>query len=301
MLKIKDNCVYPNDMYKIIDYELIIPNILINHDYIIHTRIHPNILSPYMIQRGATYSKLLYKVLKNGMTLREFINKNKDSHKHTTIRNTIRNTILPQHKLIINPIEIMLQIIDAYEYIQSNNSIFPVFSINPDYIWIQYDVSGKQTAHIINIIENNQLDVCEYCINSDKKYWPPEILGKYNHVMYNDNSNSEKIILKLNKKSSSIVARDYSRKSTIGSVYSIGLVLYFITFRKDPFEEHRLHEDDTPDFTGINKNNNFIKIIKFATITDLVERPTILDLKEYIIHTMVSKYTISRYLKCFNI
>jgi len=306
-MKINDNSVHSTDMYKTIDYEVIIPNSIMNDcsNFHVHEKvnIHPNILSPYSIKRGINQTTLLYKVFKNGMTLREFINLKPS-------RSTLRSTILTNSKRSMKPIEIILQLITAYEYMLSTNMVLPSFSINPDYIWIQYDESGKQHVLVINVFENILMDKCDYCINSNKSYWSPETLGKYSHMMYysDNSSNSEKINeFKINlkskiKKSSSVIARDYSRNSTFGSVYSIGLILYFMTLHKDPFDDHRLHEDDSPDFTDMiknNKNNDLIKIIKFATITDVVDRPTLVEFKEFIIHTMVNKY--SRYFNCFNI
>ena len=302
-MKFNDNSVHSTDMYKTIDHEVIIPNSVMNNcsNFHVYEKIntHPNILLPYSIQRGINQTTLLYKVFKNGMTLREFINKKPS-------RSTLRNTILTNSKHSIKPLEIILQLISAYEYMLSNNMVLPCFSMNPDYIWIQYDESGKQQVLVINVFENILMDKCDYCVNSNKNYWSPETLGKYNHIMYysDNSSNSEKINeFKINlkskiKKSSSVVARDYSRNSTIGSVYSLGLILYFMILHKDPFEEHRLHEDDTPDFTDINENNDLIKIIKFATITDVVERPTLLEFKDFIVQKMVSKY--SRYFSCFH-
>ena len=298
-MKFNMNSVHSTDMYKPIDYEIIIPNSVTNDCSNFHIyekiNIHPNILSPFSIQRGINQTTLLYKVFKNGMTLRDFITKK-------PIRNTIRNTIRSTFaiKQVIKPLEIILQLISAYEYMLSINMVLPSFSINPDYVWIQYDELGKQQVLVINVFENKLMDKCDYGANSDKNYWSPETLGKYRHTMcYSDNnSNSEKIIDFKFKKSSSTVAREYSRNSTIGSVYSIGLILYFMTLHKDPFEEHRLHEDDTPDFTDINENNDLIKIIKFATITDVVERPTLLEFKDFIVQKMVSKY--SRYFSCFH-
>lgn len=316
-MKFNDNSVHSTDMYKPIDYEIIIPNSTMNDcsDFYVYEKIniHPNILLPYSIKRGINQTTLLYKVNKNGMTLREFINVINKTHNtlrstlRNTLRSTLRNTNIMQYKRVIKPLEIILQLISAYEHMLSNNMVLPSFSINPDYVWIQYDESGKQHVLVINAFENILIDKCDYCANSDKNYWSPETLGKYRHTVYydeNNQSNSEKINeFKINsksktKKSSSIVSREYSRNSTIGSVYSLGLILYFMTFHKDPFDEHRLHEDDTPDFAGCNENNDLIKIIKFATITDVVERPTLLEFKEFIIHTMVSKY--NRYFSCFH-
>ena len=234
---------------------------------------HPNVLSTCKIERSDKATYLLYSVSKNGSTLRQLIETKSINPKsnHPSIRNTIRNAFT--HRL--TPIDMIVHLIEACEFMLQNNMLLVQSNINPDCIWVEHDETGKQRIYMINqldtITTNNYADA-DKC----KNYWPPELLSRYNYVTYycdknnlSRNAGNQKIILN----------RNDTRPSTLSSVYSLGLVLHFIVYQKDPFPEQRIHEYDSPHFMQKNKFNKYMLV---AINPEMTDRLTLLEWKEFI-------------------
>jgi len=204
---------------------------------------HPNILFPYSAVKQYNVIILSYIVLANGTTLRDFINKRKQS-----TRFSFRKIHL------WTPNDIMLQIISACEFMVANNLITNQTNINPNNIWIQYNEHGKLCAYVMynfeNAIEENETTHLD---ERTKNYWAPEILKKHNNARFFEDQ--ETII-----RSISVLKRRNTTQSTLQIVYSLGLILYFIVYKEDAFPELRIDETDWPQFHHKNKYTDNIKL-----------------------------------------
>ena len=72
-------------------------------------------------------------------------------------------------KLKINPLDIMMQLIEACEFMLSKNMLVGQSSIDPDFIWIEYDESQKLHVRILNTIEASSTDILD-SIHKNKVY-----------------------------------------------------------------------------------------------------------------------------------
>jgi hypothetical protein len=147
-----------------------------------------------------------------------------------------------------------------------NNILSPQANINPDNIWIEQDEHGKLLAYIINQFESGT----DYLDERSKNYWAPEILVKYNDLLYYGTDIS---------KQRSNLKRHNTNPSTMNIVYSLGLILYFIVFGEDPFPEMRIQEFESPVF---RRDSKYTKYIKLATHPDVTERINLIEWKELI-------------------
>jgi hypothetical protein len=110
-------------------------------------------------------------------------------------------------------------------------------------------------------------------------YLSPELLGKRNHLMYMTNKDSLETHPQVQKRSS--LNRYDTRPSTLSSVYSIGLVLYFVVNNADPYEGSRIHVDERPHLSGTP--TLYSKLIWIAT-NDMKERPTLKEFREIVVN-----------------
>jgi hypothetical protein len=218
---------------------------------------HPNVLKPERVtQVNSITDNLVYIVPATGMTLREFVSRRRNNRRSFFATNLVK----------LNPFDILLQLIDACEFMLANNMMPSQSCINPELIWIDVG-SSKLHARIIYTM----------CVNArdDKMYWAPELLSKYKHIEYYD----------ISKQSS--LRRCDTRPSSISCVYSLGLILYFMSTGTDPFDcEHsRVDAYARPFVATLNP-----RIAEIVTLTtnEAKERPTIKELRESI-DTMKAK------------
>ena len=226
---------------------------------------HPNILSPCKSEKQPGIIILSYNVLANGMTLREFITRKKV--RSNSLRNTFHNTI---HPIVVNPTNIILQIISACEFMLSNNMLSSQANITPNNIWIEHDENGNHLAYIINQFELTVENGGDYLDEQSKNYWAPEILRKHNNRRYYGADITSSI---------STLKRYNTTPSTLNIVYSLGLIVYFIVFGEDPFPELRIQEFEGPIF---RRKSKYTECIQCALTPDVKERINLSDWKEYI-------------------
>jgi hypothetical protein len=182
----------------------------------------------------------------------------------------------------INPLDIMLQLIDACEFMLLKNILIGNSSINPDFIWVEYDESRKLNVKILNTIESATSDL-SHCINKNKMYWSPEILSKYNHKMYYIDPDIQIPQCVTNSKSVKEFKRYDTRPSTLSSVYSLGLILYYIAMNEDPYVGPRVFADERPPHIH-EVNMNLSKLIWTATEPDIKARPTLYEWKNQVVY-----------------
>jgi len=279
MTKIHDN-IYEKITYTI---ELSSVSEPINKlaDYIEQLPNHPNILNPTNVTCDAKNTVYLhYSVFANGTTLRSWINSINSIKQgfRTTIRKTLH---LSPMKLKINPLDIMMQLIEACEFMLSKNMLVGQSSIDPDFIWIEYDESQKLHVRILNTIEASSTDILD-SIHKNKVYWSPEMISKYNHKMFYSDNEIQIPQCVMNYKSAREFKRYDTRPSTLSSVYSLGLILYYITMNEDPFVGHRVCADERP-LRMYEINMNVSKLVWSATEQDIKMRPTLQEWKKQIV------------------
>jgi hypothetical protein len=232
---------------------------------------NPHILSPYRTFKEGPYKYLVYHVTNRGKTLREFI---KDVNKKPE-RRSFRASFKKQDHARMNPLDILLKLIDACEDLLNKNRLLSQSHINPDLIWIDYDVHNNISVRLLDIMD---YDVAKEDMN-ETIYLSPELLGKRNHLMYMTNKDSLETHPQVQKRSS--LNRYDTRPSTLSSVYSIGLVLYFVVNNADPYEGSRIHVDERPHLSGTP--TLYSKLIWIAT-NDMKERPTLKEFREIVVN-----------------
>ena len=233
---------------------------------------NPYLLSPYRTFKEGLYKYLVYHVTTRGKTLREFI----DGISKPPDRRTLRNSFRRQTRVRVNPLDLLLKLIDACEGSLHENTLLSQSHINPDLIWIDYDANNNINVRLLDIMEYN---VANEDIN-ETMYLSPELLGKRNYLMYMVNSDSSDSHPTIQKRSS--LNRYDTRPSTLSSVYSIGLVLYFIINNSDPYEGSRIHVNDRPRLTDIPPV--YSKLIWIATNDNPKERPTLKEFREIVVN-----------------
>ncbi len=232
---------------------------------------NPHILSPYRTFKEGPYKYLVYHVTTRGKTLREFIAEVNNKPERRSFRISLRK----QYHIHMNPLDILLKLIDVCEYLLNTNRLLSQSHINPDLIWIDYDANNNITLRLLDIMD---CDVANEDIN-ETMYLSPELLGKRNYLMYMtspDSNDKNKII----HKPSSLNRYD-TRPSSLSSVYSIGLVFYFIVNNADPYEGSRIHVEERPRLTGTSPL--YSKIIWIATNNNPKERPTLKEYREIVV------------------
>lgn len=290
-----------NSISALIDYELIIhdiDNLDTNIQYGVEREnedVHAghHILSPYKVTKMTKHSVMLtYKVTRHGSTLREYINEqakhnNKQHDKMTfdKLGNAIRTTLMRQPH-VLKPSEMILIIIDAYSYMMKNNLLISQNTINPDSIWVDRDADGKMCVYVIDMLD----PLFKSLHSGNQNYWSPEMLGKYNYVMYYQDENTNPY----NGSSVRTLKRSETRCSTLGLVYSLGLILYLIVVKRELFSE------DEPRFSiyelvGITDiiDPKYKTIISMAIEPELTKRPRLEEWRDLIIH-MLNPYSVSK-------
>ncbi len=264
---------------------------------------HPHILNPCQVIKEYDDIILLYNVHENGMTLRDLIQTNRVYNK-SSIRKTIRNTFthLLHHRNQFDPIQTIIQLIETHEFMLSNNMLLGHSSINPDNVWVEFDEHGKQCVYVINTLD--MLTDAYICL--DKKYLSPEYINKYNnHIYYRDVDQSHVIdldysggTLQIKKETKPTLNRYNTRPSTFTSVYSLGLILYFMAYKEDPFTDQRTYSQKEPYLNNRDEGSLYYKCIKCAVHQDVSQRSTLTDWKEFINEQNKRQKIFKKYL-CF--
>jgi hypothetical protein len=229
----------------------------------------PSLLSPYRTFKEGLYKYLVYHVTTRGKTLREFIADISKPRDKRTLRNSFRR----QTRVRVNPLDLLLKLIDAYDVSLYNNKLLSQSHINPDLIWIDYDINNNIIVRLLDIMDYN---MANEDIN-ETMYLSPELLGKRNNLMYYESSDTHSQI----QKRSSLNRYD-TRPSTLSSVYSLGLVLYFIIHNADPYEGSRINVNERPHLIGTP--TIYSKLIWIATNDNPKERPTLKEFREVVVN-----------------
>ena len=202
-------------IYTTTNYQITIPTI-IDVD-INNTLTHPNILKPCKLEHTRGHTILSYNVLTNGMTLCEYIsNKRSD-------QNTSRFTSL-RHLSYISPIDIMLQIICACEFMISHGALSSQTYICPKTIWIEF--SDKPRVYIMDICEHKIDEKQDYL--HTRSYWAPEVLVSFNNKNFYDRDVSKSEITKM----TSTLKRYNTRPSTITITYTLINIVFYCLPRR---------------------------------------------------------------------
>lgn len=241
--------------------------IIKNKDVILNEEHNDSSIIPYRTYRDGIYTYLVYSVNKNGKTLRQFIKDLNTQKPKRSFRQSFRK------QLVLHPVDILVQLIDACDYLLANNKILSQSHINPDLIWVEYDHDKNISVKFIDTLDFSVImDIC----GQGTMYLSPELLGKQNHItFYAEESNH------INKQIS--LKRYDTRPSTISSVYSLGLVMYFMVTHEDPYIGSRIHVSERPHL-GHNMNPDYSKLIYVATEPDPKHRPTLKEFRELIMN-----------------
>lgn len=255
-----------------IDYRVLVDNTCDEEQlsgYISKLTHHPNILNPYACLKEDNKLWLLYKVSAKGKTLRSYI-----LDKPPPQRLSLQISGMFHHKL--NPVQTLLQLIDGYEFLLNKHLLTNQSNINPDYIWIE---PNENAAFVINTIES---------LTNEKTlsttFWSPEMLCKYNHAAFYDDT-VEGEYKTINSLASKLKRYD-TRPSTISTVYSLGLVLYFIVARREPFEGTRVNVYEKPPMQFV-RDERIKHHILTAIDSDVRDRPTLQQYREYLLDTHI--------------
>jgi hypothetical protein len=252
-----------------------------------------HILSPYKVTKVSKYSvKLTYRVTRHGSTLREYINeqakhinKEHDQTRFDKLGQVIRTTFMGGPLHVLKPPEMILTIIDAYSYMMKNNLLISQNTINPDSIWIDRDANGKMCVYVIDMLD----PLFKTLHSGNQNYWSPEMLGRYNYVMYYQ----EEPANIYNSTSVRTLKRSETRCSTLGIVYSLGLILYYMVAK------HELFTEDEPRFSiyelvGITNitDPKYKTIISLAIEPELTKRPRLEEWRDLIVR-ILNPYSVS--------
>jgi hypothetical protein len=252
-----------------------------------------HILSPYKVTKVSKYSvKLTYRVTRHGSTLREYINeqakhmnKDHDQTRLDKLGQVIRTTFMGGPLHVLKPPEMILTIIDAYSYMMKNNLLISQNTINPDSIWVDRDSNGKMCVYVIDMLD----PLFKTLHSGNQNYWSPEMLGRYNYVMYYQ----EEPANIYNSTSIRTLKRSETRCSTLGIVYSLGLILYYIVAK------HELFTEDEPRFSiyelvGITNitDPKYKTIISLAIEPELTKRPRLEEWRDLIVR-ILNPYSVS--------
>lgn len=210
---------------------------------------HSNVISPIEVSYDSNATYLHYSVSVKGMTLRDFI---KPKQRITLLNTLYRN----------DPIHIILQLIDAFDFMTRNNMLVGQPIINPDCIWIERDTSGEIKAFVMNTLNRYSRPFMD---DHNQQYWSSDYVNEYHNVNY---YNKEKPML----------TRCDTNLSSNHIVYSLGLLLYFIVVHNDPYPEGRVNPTDRPYFTT-NFNTKYKTYIILATEPNIVTRISLMEWK----------------------
>jgi serine/threonine protein kinase len=229
----------------------------------------PRILSPYTTLKEQGQQYLVYRPTSYGKTLRSYITDINRLRKSMSFRSSFAR------RAIITPVQLLLILVDIYEFLLSKNRLLSPSHINPDLIWVDFDIAGFIEIKLLDIA--NAVPICEH---NEKLYWSPEMLSKYSAVAYYN----------IDKQFS--LKRCDTRPSAMSTVYSLGLVMYFIITGKDPFEGSRVNVYERPPSLLTECNPLFGNIIWLATNSDPKQRPTLAEWRTTIeqLNTPEKKY-----------
>ena len=93
-------------------------------DITLNNSINDYSIEPYKVEKDGIRKYLIYSVHKNGKTLRQFINDLNELKPKRSFRQSFRK------QLIMYPTDLLIQLIDACDYLLSNNILTIVFVIN---------------------------------------------------------------------------------------------------------------------------------------------------------------------------
>ena len=224
---------------------------------------HPHVMYPFDISFDGHNSYLHYHVSDDGMTLREFIDFIYNPRKK--LRATIFNTL---HR--VRPIDIILQLVDAYEFMLEKNMLVGQSNVNPDCIWVDRTVSGDITVFVLDTLET-VIDNKYRIVDDNNQYWSAEYISEYSNLMFYNSDSIRKPTL----------TRCDTKPTPISIVYSLGLILYFIVEHHDPYPDGRLHSNERPLFRA-QLNERYKKCVSLATEPDIRKRPTMREWKDMI-------------------
>ena len=249
--------------------------LIIGHDETSHS------ISPYRLYREGYDVYLVYHVTNNGKTLRSLIESIHQPRPKSSLRKTLRQTF--NRSLRIDPLDLLLKLIDTCENLLISNKLLSQAHINPDLIWIDYDNNHNIIVKWLDILECDT--ACEK--RSETIYWSPELLRKRNHLLYFNSRISDTALDNTQIKKQTSLKRYDTRPSTLSTVYSLGLIMYFIITAMDPYVGSRIHVDERPDLIKISPLYN--KIIWTATHPDPKDRPTLKEFREMVVIIRIPK------------
>jgi hypothetical protein len=258
--------IYANYEYKIMISDYYNRDITEIDAQIDKQQTHRNVLSPCSVSQKGKCLYLHYLVSERGSSLRTFINE--VNHPKRGIRASF---VRPNN---ISPIDVILQVIDALLFMSKNRMLDGNTNINPDFIWVDYDVDGKIVVSVIDTMETI-IEEKYRVVNENKQYWSAECLKEH--------------ILSCGEETKSVMRKtSLSRMDTVPSsfslVYSLGLVLYFISQNHDPYEDGvRIYPDERPNLIGHLNNRKVAGLVWVATEPDTRNRPTLADFRKLVV------------------
>jgi hypothetical protein len=219
----------------------------------------PRMLTPYRTVRENGQQYLVYRPTSFGKTLRSYMTDVNKLRKFTTFRTSFTKRATLSH------IELLLKLIEIYEFVLSKNRLLSPSHINPDLVWIDYDELGGIRVQILDLVNSNPV-----YDHNEKLYWSPEMLSKYTAVTY------------YNVDRQLSLKRCDTRPSTMSTVYSLGLLLYFIISAEDPFVGSRVNVNERPP-SLLWINPTYGRLIFIATHHDPKQRPTLSEWRDTIL------------------
>ena len=246
------NIIHPTRIYKHKISEL--SNLVVELPSFIQN--HTNVISPIEVSCDSNATYLHYSVSVKGMTLREFVKPKQP------IRNTLFNSLHRNH-----PIDIILQLIDAYDFMTNHNMLVGQPNINPDCIWIERNASGEVKASVMNTLETEIHDKYRI-VDDNQQYWSSDYISEYHNVNYYNQDFNHKPIF----------TRCDTKLSSNHIVYSLGLILYFIVEHHNPYPEGRVNPTERPYFTA-HCSTKYKTYITLATEPNPKKRTKLMEWK----------------------
>ena len=218
---------------------------------------HPNILIPTSATVEDKCLYLHYTVCESGMTLREFIQLVNSSK--SNVRTTVYNAL---HRM--KPVAMILELIQIYEFMISENMLVGQSNINPDNVWVEREPNGQLKIFVLYTMESHVK--CPWRTNSHSEYLPSEVINEHMNLIYNDDTKPK-------------LTRNDARATPINVVYSLGLILYFVVSGYDAFDGYRIDPFEKPLIR--NGTNPLVsKLIMSATEPDYKHRPSLYEWKQ---------------------
>ena len=238
---------------------------------------HRNVLSPCSVSQKGKCLYLHYLMSDRGSSLRTFINE-VNRPKHGIRASFARPTY-------ISAVDILLQVIDALLFMSKNRMLDGNTNINPDFIWVDYDIDGKIVVSVIDTMET-VIEERYRIANENKQYWSAECLKE--HIIFCDEQ-TQPILRK------TTLSRMDTVPSSFSLVYSLGLVLYFISQNHDPYEDGvRIYPDERPNLIGHLNNRKVASLVWVATEPDTRNRPSLVEFRKLVMDaSFLQRHTTS--------